>query len=77
MLLVLLLEAKGAAQCIEDGAALSTLFARLTHKSQIPDLLTIYEGLRKPRALELQRCSHSVRAIDFMYDGDEQVVRDR
>ena len=71
------LRGQGAAQCIEDAAAISALFARLTHKHQIPDLLAIFEGLRKPRALELQRRSHSMRAIYGMYDGDEQVMRDR
>ena len=71
------LRGQGAAQCIEDAAALSALFARLKYKSQIPDLLTVYEGLRKPRALELQRRSLHMRVIYGMYDGDEQVKRDR
>lgn len=68
---------QGAAQCIEDAATLSTLFAHLSHKSQIPELLTVYESLRKPRALELQRRSLSMRTVYGMYDGDEQMMRDR
>lgn len=71
------LSGQGAAQCIEDAAAFSTIFAHLTSKSQIPDLLAVYEGLRKPRALELQRRSLSMRTIYGMYDGDEQIIRDR
>ena len=68
---------QGAAQCIEDAAVLSTLFAHLSHRSQIFDILTIFERLRKPRALRLQQRSHEMRAIYGMQDGPAQAERDR
>ena len=41
--------AQGAALAIEDGFVLGLLFAKLSSKPQLPEILRIYEDLRKPR----------------------------
>jgi len=56
---------------------LSALFAKLSHKSQIADILTIYEQLRSPRALELKRRSQDMRSVFALHDGLQQQERDR
>lgn len=72
-----LLSAQGAAQAVEDGAVLGALFDRIERRSQIPDLLTIYEQLRKKRTTCVVRGSTALRDIFHMEDGDRQRERDR
>lgn len=69
--------AQGAAQAIEDAAILSGLLLRLEHRSQIPDILSIYERLRRPRAMQVKRQSLATRNINGMADGAKQRERDR
>ncbi|KAL9120987.1 MAG: hypothetical protein Q9187_002462 [Circinaria calcarea] len=69
--------AQGAAQAVEDGAVLGALFERLTCRSQLPDLLTIYESLRKPRTTLIVKGSTALRDILHMHDGEQQRERDR
>ena len=69
--------AQGAAQGIEDAIVLAALSAQLSSKDQIPDLIAIYEGLRKPRALEIKRRSYGMRETNSMDDGPVQEERDR
>ena len=69
--------AQGAAQAVEDGAVLGSLFERLTSPNQIPDLLTIYESLRKPRTTRVVKGSTALRDIFHMADGPRQIERDR
>ncbi|CAD6594480.1 MAG: hypothetical protein ASARMPREDX12_009038 [Alectoria sarmentosa] len=69
--------AQGAAQAFEDAAVLSALFTKIHHKSQIPDVLAIYERLRKPRAIALKERSRTMRDINGMPDGPLQQERDR
>lgn len=69
--------AQGAAQAVEDGAVLGALFSKITHKSQLPDLLLIYETLRKPRTTRVVKGSTDLRDIFHMHDGDRQKERDR
>ncbi|KAI4157283.1 MAG: hypothetical protein LQ342_008427 [Letrouitia transgressa] len=69
--------AQGAAVGLEDAAALSALFMHLEDKVQIPDLLTIYERLRKPRAYEMKRRSRAMRDVNNIVDGPVQRERDR
>ncbi|KAL9118845.1 MAG: hypothetical protein Q9187_004602 [Circinaria calcarea] len=68
---------QGAAQAAEDGAVLGSLFAKLRHKSQIPDLLRLYESIRIPRTTRIVECSSSMRGIFNLPDGDKQRERDR
>ena len=69
--------AQGAAQAVEDGAVLGALFERLTCRSQLPDLLTIYETLRKPRTTLIVKGSTALRDVLHMHDGEQQRERDR
>jgi len=62
---------------IEDGAVLGYLFERLSHPSQLPDLLVIYEALRKPRTTKVVKSSTLSRRILHLSDGPVQEERDR
>ena len=69
--------AQGAAQAIEDAAILSGLLYHIEHKCQTADILSIYEMLRKPRAMQVKRQSLATRNINGMADGPLQRERDR
>jgi salicylate hydroxylase len=69
--------ASGAAMAIEDGAVLGALFERITHRSQVPDVLVIYESLRKERTTRVVKGSSHYREIFHMHDGEKQRERDR
>lgn len=62
---------------LEDAAILSALFTKMHHKSQIPDVLAIYEQVRKPRAILMKERSRAMRDINGMIDGPLQQERDR
>ncbi|EGE08271.1 salicylate hydroxylase [Trichophyton equinum CBS 127.97] len=68
--------AQGAAQAIEDGAALGTLFERIKDSSQLRDLLSIYEATRKERTSVIVQSSSALRHILHMRDGPGQRNRD-
>ena len=61
----------------EDAAVLGVLFSKIQHKSQLPDILTIYEGIRKPRTTVVRNRSRAMRDIYAMEDGPMQQERDR
>jgi salicylate hydroxylase len=66
--------AQGAAQSIEDGAALAAI---LKHMPDSPcEALKRYEEVRKPRATRLQQASASNRVRFHLHDGAEQRARD-
>lgn len=69
--------AQGAGQAIEDAAVLSGLLSHIEHKCQTADILSIYERLRKPRAMQVKRQSLATRSINGMADGPLQRERDR
>jgi len=69
--------AQGAAQAVEDGAVLGALFEKVQEKSQLPDLLLIYEAIRKARTTQVVKGSTSLRDIFHMNDGPQQQERDR
>lgn len=69
--------AQGAAQAVEDGAVLAALFARIERRSQIADVLLIYERLRKERTTRIVKGSTALRGILHMEDGEQQQERDR
>lgn len=70
--------AQGAAQAVEDGAVLGHLFEKIQHKWQIPDLLRIYETIRKPRTTTVvSRSQYLGREIFHLHDGPRQQERDR
>jgi len=66
--------AQGAAQAIEDGAALAALLK--IKPDDVPGALARYETLRKPRATRLQDVSTANRTRFHLPDGPEQQQRD-
>ncbi|MFI4998785.1 MAG: FAD-dependent oxidoreductase [Reyranellales bacterium] len=66
--------AQGAAQSIEDGAALASLLKLMP--GDVPGALARYETLRKPRATRLQEASAANRKRFHLHDGPEQQARD-
>jgi salicylate hydroxylase len=66
--------AQGAAQSIEDGAALASLLKATP--DDIASALARYETLRKPRATKLQQASAANRQRFHLPDGPEQQKRD-
>ena len=66
--------AQGAAQSIEDGAALASLLKAMP--GDVPHALQRYEVLRKPRATRLQEASAANRVRFHLHDGPEQQKRD-
>jgi salicylate hydroxylase len=73
----LLSRAQGAAQAVEDGAVLGALLSRVTDASQLPDVLHIYEVLRKSRTTRIVKGSTAMRHIFHAHDGPRQRERDR
>ena len=66
--------AQGAAQAIEDGAALASLLHAMP--DDVPAALARYEAVRKPRATRLQEVSAVNRKRFHLPDGPEQRERD-
>lgn len=66
--------AQGAAQSIEDGAALAELLKG--NPSDLPSALRRYEAIRKPRATRLQEMSSANRIRFHLPDGPLQEQRD-
>jgi salicylate hydroxylase len=66
--------AQGAAQSIEDGAALASLLKAAP--DDVPGALQRYEEIRKPRATRLQQASANNRTRFHLADGPEQQARD-
>jgi salicylate hydroxylase len=66
--------AQGAAQSIEDGAALASLLKAMP--DDVPGALERYEQVRKPRATRLQEASANNRKRYHLPDGPEQQARD-
>lgn len=62
---------------VEDGAALGALFENTTTKSQIPDVLSVYETVRKARTTRIVQSSTILRGVYHMPDGPGQQERDR
>ena len=70
--------AQGAAMAVEDGAVLGALFEKIEGSHQIPDLLIVYETIRKPRTTKVvQGSSHFGRTVFHLQDGPHQQERDR
>ncbi|MGE5151980.1 MAG: FAD-dependent monooxygenase [Rhodospirillaceae bacterium] len=67
--------AQGAAQSIEDGAALASLLKAMP--DDVPGALRRYEAIRKPRATRLQEASANNRTRFHLPDGPDQQARDQ
>lgn len=68
--------AQGAAQAVEDAAALGILLSTLTSRTQIPLALATYQQSRKPRAEIVQQSGTQNRITLHFPDGPEQLARD-
>ncbi|KAL8714651.1 MAG: hypothetical protein Q9220_001600 [cf. Caloplaca sp. 1 TL-2023] len=68
---------QGAASVFEDAACLEVFFNKIQHRSQVPDILSIYERLRKPRTSMLRHRTRMMRDVYEFPDGALQVERDR
>lgn len=66
---------QGAAQAIEDAAALASSLAR--HTADPWNGLRVYEERRRPRASRLQALSRERKDINHLPDGPEQRERDK
>jgi len=70
--------AQGAAQAVEDGAVLGHLMEKIERKNQLPDVLRIYETIRKARTTRVVQGSQFLgREIFHLHDGPKQQERDR
>ncbi|OGM48962.1 putative salicylate hydroxylase [Aspergillus bombycis] len=68
--------AQGAAQAVEDAAALAILLSVIPSRHAIPEALRVYEKSRKPRAEAIQQSGMANRTILHLPDGPEQEARD-
>ena len=66
--------AQGAAQAIEDAAALALCLS--VHRDDPELALDVYQRVRIPRAGRIQQLSHSRKDINHLPDGPEQQRRD-
>ena len=69
--------AQGANSSLEDAAVLGHLLGRMTHKNQIPQVLRLYERLRKERGEAIVRETFKQRNDFHMHNGREQEARDK
>ena len=67
--------AQGAAQAIEDGAALAACLAKIGGQD-IPAALRLYESLRLPRTSRVQAASKENQTRFHLPDGPSQQARD-
>ncbi|KAI9698313.1 MAG: hypothetical protein M1820_007475 [Bogoriella megaspora] len=68
--------AQGAAQAFEDAGVLGTLFRLIEDPSHVPDVLRIYEKMRKPRAREIRNRTLGQKKTYGLQDGPRQEERD-
>ena len=64
--------AQGAAQAIEDATFLAELLCHLDSKTQISDIVSLYERFRKPRTMHVKERNSATRKINGMLDGPAQ-----
>ncbi|KAL1966957.1 hypothetical protein VTN77DRAFT_3701 [Rasamsonia byssochlamydoides] len=68
--------AQGAAQAVEDAAALGVLLSTISSRQEIPLALQAYERSRKQRAETVQQSGSQNRITLHLPDGPEQRARD-
>lgn len=62
---------------VEDAAVLGALLSKMQHRAQIPDMLFLYERLRKPRTKAIRDRARAIREVYTLNDGPLQQQRDR
>ncbi|KAJ3315077.1 hypothetical protein HDU93_004719 [Gonapodya sp. JEL0774] len=65
--------AQGAAQAVEDGAALAIA---LSSSLSVPEAIKVYEAERKPRTTSIVNGADGARRTYHMHDGVDQMNRD-
>ncbi|CAI7581789.1 unnamed protein product [Penicillium palitans] len=68
--------AQGAAQAVEDAAALGVVLSTISSREEIPHALSVYERSRKTRAETVQQSGSENRITLHLPDGPEQIARD-
>ncbi|KAF4167704.1 hypothetical protein CNMCM6936_004549 [Aspergillus lentulus] len=68
--------AQGANSSLEDGAVLGRLLGHMKNKSHLPQILRLYESLRKSRGEAIVKETFKQRHDFHMPDGEEQEKRD-
>ncbi|KAL3464960.1 hypothetical protein BJX64DRAFT_285828 [Aspergillus heterothallicus] len=68
--------AQGAAQAVEDAAALGIVLSKITSKQELPLALEAYEKSRKTRSETVQQSGSLNRVTLHLPDGPEQLARD-
>ncbi|KAJ9488550.1 hypothetical protein VN97_g4764 [Penicillium thymicola] len=68
--------AQGAAQAVEDAAALGVVLSAISSREEIPHALSVYEKSRKKRAETVQQSGSENRITLHLPDGPEQIARD-
>ncbi|KGO74770.1 Monooxygenase, FAD-binding [Penicillium italicum] len=68
--------AQGAAQAVEDAAALGVVLSVISSREEIPRALSVYERSRKKRAETVQQSGSENRVTLHLPDGPEQIARD-
>ncbi|KAJ5467428.1 MonooxygenaseFAD-binding [Penicillium sp. IBT 31633x] len=68
--------AQGAAQAVEDAAALGVVLSVISSPEEIPQALSTYERSRKQRAEAVQQSGSENRIMLHLPDGPEQIARD-
>ncbi|KAI9925550.1 hypothetical protein MW887_005931 [Aspergillus wentii] len=68
--------AQGANSSLEDGAVLGLLLGHMKNKSQLPQILRLYESMRKSRGEAIVRETFKQRHDFHMPNGEEQEKRD-
>ncbi|KAJ5878027.1 hypothetical protein N7455_001492 [Penicillium solitum] len=68
--------AQGAAQAVEDAAALGVVLSAISSREEIPHALSVYERSRKKRAETVQQSGSENRIALHLPDGPEQIARD-
>ncbi|KAL2797743.1 hypothetical protein BJX66DRAFT_81521 [Aspergillus keveii] len=69
--------AQGAAQAVEDAAALGIVLSKIASKQEIPLALKAYEKSRRERAETVQQSGSLNRITLHLPDGPEQLARDQ
>ena len=66
---------QGASVAFEDAAVLGTLLRKIRYEVRLPDILSIYESIRKLRTVALRVRSWAQRAVNAFQDGPLQQER--
>ena len=62
---------------VEDAAVLGALFSKMQNRAQIPEILFLYERLRKPRTKAVRERAQAIQKVYTLNDGPLQQERDR